>query len=149
MKCLRCGSSNTKVLDSRLIDDNTKIKRRRECVNCNYRFTTFEVCEKQVLYVIKSSGKKEEYDKTKLEKSLKLCFAKRIDDESIIKEVIYSFERKVEKLGLTEIKTEMIGQIILEELKLIDMISCVIYACNLYNLKSIQELEALIKYIKS
>ncbi|MBQ7308331.1 MAG: transcriptional repressor NrdR [Clostridia bacterium] len=149
MKCLRCGSKNTKVLDSRLIEQDTKIRRRRECADCKFRFTTFETYEKQTLYVIKNSGKREEYDRAKLVKSLKLCFAKRMDDESIIEDVVENFERKVEKLETTEIKTDAIGSIIMEELKEKDLTSCFIYACNLYNFKTIEELETLMRYLKS
>lgn len=149
MKCLRCGSNNTKVLDSRLIEQDTKIRRRRECLVCKHRFTTFETYEKQTLYVIKNSGKREEYDRTKLIKSLKLCFAKRMEDESIIEEVVENFERRVEKMETTEIKADSIGNMIMEELKEKDLTTCFIYACNLYNFKTIEELETLMRYLKS
>ena len=147
MKCLKCGCADTKVLDSRMSDDNSRIRRRRECTKCHFRFTTYENYEKQVMYVIKSSGKREEYDRAKLVKSLKLCFAKRIDDEALIKEVVENLERKLEKVN-TDVKSETISQIVLEELRQIDIISYVIYACNVYNFKTLDELNRLIATIK-
>ena len=147
MKCLRCGCKDTKVLDSRISDDNTKIRRRRECLNCGFRFTTYESYEKHTFYVIKSSGKREEYDRSKLVKSLKLCFAKRIDDESLIREVVEHLENKLEKFN-ADIKSDEISKIVLEELKEIDIISYIIYACNVYNFKTLDELNHLIDTIK-
>ena len=149
MKCLRCGSSNTKVLDSRLIEDNTKIRRRRECNDCKFRFTTFEVYEKEPLYVVKSSGKREEYSREKLVKSLKLCFAKRIEDVAIIDDIVSDFEKTIENQKISEIKTDTISQMIMEKLKVADPVSCVIYACNTCGIQSIAELEDLILYIKN
>lgn len=149
MRCTRCGSSNTRVLDSRLIENETKIRRRRECLNCKLRFTTFETYETEPVYVLKSSGKREEFNRDKLFKSIKLCFAKRIEDEVVIDEIIKNIQKNLERRGIYEIKSDVLGQMVMEELKKIDPVSCVIYACNICDLRSIEEVENLIKYIKN
>lgn len=145
MKCLKCGYDDSKVLDSRMTEENKKIRRRRECVQCGYRFTTYESYERQPLIIVKSNGRKEEYDRNKVVKSLKLCFAKRIDDFEIIEEIVENLEFKLEKADLVEVKAETIAQIVLDELMKIDKISYLIYACNIYKYKTLSEVENLIK----
>ena len=114
-------------------------------MQCGYRFTTYESYERQPLIIVKSNGRKEEYDRNKVVKSLKLCFAKRIDDFEIIEEIVENLEFKLEKADLVEVKAETIAQIVLDELMKIDKISYLIYACNIYKYKTLSEVENLIR----
>lgn len=150
MKCLRCGSINTRVLDSRLIENGERIRRRRECLKCNYRFTTFEDYERQSFQIIKPSGIKEPYNRDIMKKSLEICFSGRgdkLENEEKIDLVISNFETDIEKRNLKEIKYDAVEQMIIDNLKKIDVIACVIYSCNAFKFKTIEELNMLIKII--
>lgn len=127
MRCPYCHSDEIKVTDSRATDDNS-IRRRRECITCARRFTTYETIEELPLMVIKRSGNKEMFDRSKLLKGLLRSTSKRdirMDDlESIVGET----ERRIRQEGLREITTEEIGNIVLSQLRHLDPVAYVRFA---------------------
>ena len=144
MKCIICGYEDSKVIDSRLSDDGRKIRRRRECLNCGKRFTTYETYEKQSLLITKQNGDTEEYERKKLIASLKLAFGKRLTDFSVIDRIADFLEQKIEKARITEISSESLGSMVLDRLSEIDKIAYFIYAINFYRINSIPEIQELL-----
>lgn len=127
MKCVKCQNMDTKVVDSRMIDNWQSIRRRRECEFCGNRFTTFERKWTTELMVIKKNWEKQMYDRHKLKRALMLAFAKRKIDKEEIENIINNLEsqRSAEK---NEITSKEIGDDILKTLKEIDPVAYVRFA---------------------
>lgn len=126
MKCPKCGSEDDKVLDSRLVREGASIRRRRECLTCDYRFTTYEEIVKEELRVIKRDGRREEFSRVKLEHGLmRACEKRPVSDDQIrdlIDQLIADFD------GLTEVTTEQIGQAVMARLHLVDEVAYIRFA---------------------
>ena len=103
MKCPFCGFLDSQVKDSRLTEDNTCIRRRRECPECGSRFTTFERVQLRELIVIKKNGDKVRFDRDKLERSLQLAVRKRPVAPERVEKIVTSIQRRLESSGDTEI----------------------------------------------
>ena len=127
MRCPKCKNMDTKVIDSRTIEEWQTIKRRRECEFCNNRFTTFERRGTTELLVIKKDGTKEMYERQKIKKALLLAFAKRDIDKTIIENIINDLEYK-RSSDNTEISSKQIWDDILIALKTTDPIAYVRFA---------------------
>ena len=127
MRCPKCKNMDTKVIDSRTIEEWQTIKRRRECEFCNNRFTTFERRGTTELLVIKKDGTKEMYERQKIKKALLLAFAKRNIDKTIIENIINELEYK-RSSDNTEISSKQIWDDILIALKTTDPIAYVRFA---------------------
>ncbi len=128
MKCPFCGDDNTKVIDSRPADDNASIRRRRQCDCCNKRFTTYEKIESLPLVIIKKDNIREPYDRSKIEKGVfRACHKRPISVEQItnlvdqVEATIYNMEEK-------EIKSNVIGEIVMDKLKDLDDVAYVRFA---------------------
>lgn len=134
---------DTKVIDSRVIEDGQTIKRRRECEFCNNRFTTFERRWTTELIIIKKDNTKEIYDRQKLKKALLLSFAKRNIDKEQLENLLNSLENKRSSEG-NEITSTKIGEDILEALKNIDIVAYIRFA-SVY--KSFANVEDFKKFI--
>ena len=144
MKCPKCQNLETKVIDSRVIDDWQTIRRRRECEFCNNRFTTFERREFTDLTVIKKDGKKELYDRKKIKRALMLSLAKREYDSEKIEEILNNLESQWTADG-DEISSQKIWDDILEVLKELDPVAYIRFA-SVY--KSFDNLEDFKKFIE-
>ena len=149
MKCPFCGSSESKVIDSRPADDDEKIRRRRECISCGKRFTTFEAIETIPLVVIKKDKTREPFSKDKILKGLILACEKRpvsmADMEMILADVEAVVYNSLEK----EITTEYIGELVMDALKKLDEVSYVRYASVHRQFKDINSFyEEVTKLIK-
>lgn len=143
MKCPKCQNLETKVIDSRVIDDWQTIRRRRECEFCNNRFTTFERREFTDLTVVKKDGKKELYDRQKIKRALMLSLAKREYDSEKIEEILNNLESQ-RTSEWDEISSQKIGDDILEVLKELDPVAYIRFA-SVY--KSFDNLEDFKKFI--
>lgn len=128
MRCPFCGHDDTQVKDSRPTEDNAAIRRRRMCPNCAARFTTFERAQLRDLTVIKSDGEKEQFERDKLLRSLKIALNKRPVDADRIEQVVNSIVRQLESLGETEVTTSKIGELVMETLRTLDHVAYVRYA---------------------
>ena len=125
MKCPACGCRDSKVLDSRPIDDEASIKRRRECPACGRRFTTYEVVDNVPVTVIKRTGEREFFDIHKLTRGIERACQKRPIDPS---EVAASIEAELQNGLVTEITSKEIGDMVLDRLQALDIVSYIRFA---------------------
>ena len=109
MRCPFCGTEDTQVKDSRPTEDDAAIRRRRFCVSCGARFTTFERVQLRDMLVVKSNGDKEPFERDKLMRSMKIALRKRPVDDERVEQVVNSVVRQLESLGENEITTTKIG----------------------------------------
>ena len=128
MRCPFCGGEDTQVKDSRPAEDNSSVRRRRECSGCGGRFTTFERVQLRELVVIKSTGKKAPFDREKLVRSISIATRKREVDPERIDQMVSGIVRQLESLGETEVDTSKIGELVMEGLAKIDDVAYVRYA---------------------
>lgn len=118
MLCPICKKSNTSVLDSR--DEVSFVRRRRECIKCKYRFTTYERIESPRLRVVKRNGDKEDYSRPKLLKGITLALEKRPFSEAQINDLVLDIENEIIKTGKKDIDSRMIGDYVINKLKAVD-----------------------------
>jgi transcriptional repressor NrdR len=128
MKCPHCTNEHTQVKDSRSSEDNTAIRRRRECVKCGARFTTFERVQLRELTVIKNDGHKEPFDRDKLLFSVKIAMRKRPVDPDTVEEVVSDIVRKLERSLDGEVSSRKIGLEVMQALKELDGVGYVRFA---------------------
>ena len=128
LKCPFCFFDESKVVDSRSTDDNTTIRRRRECTKCNKRYTTYEKIEDIPVLVIKRDLARENFNKEKIINGLIIACQKRPVSRKQIEEIAEDIEKKISNKMLTEIESETIGEMVMEKLKEIDEISYVRFA---------------------
>ncbi|HVA38171.1 MAG TPA: transcriptional regulator NrdR [Candidatus Dormibacteraeota bacterium] len=126
MICPSCQKSETRVVDSR--DDETVVRRRRECLACKHRFTTYERMEAPRLFVVKKDGRREQYSREKVLVGLRKACEKRPVSETQLEEVVASIERELFARGETEVPTSMVGEKIMEALKDLDKVAYIRYA---------------------
>ncbi|EKD58729.1 MAG: transcriptional regulator NrdR [uncultured bacterium] len=136
MVCPFCGHSDTRVVDSRDTNDGKAIRRRRECEKCQARFSTYEEMEIMRLTVIKRSGIKQEYDRSKIEVGIKKALEKRPLSEEKISKVIGDIEYEIQARESGEITSKEIGKIILEKLKETDDVAYLRFASVYKSFKS-------------
>lgn len=123
-----CGHDDSQVKDSRPTEDNSAIRRRRQCEGCGGRFTTFERIQLRELMVIKSEGKREPFDREKLERSLSVACRKRPVDNMQIEKLASAIQRQLETLGESEIETKRIGEFVMDGLKALDSVAYIRFA---------------------
>ncbi|WP_397604489.1 transcriptional regulator NrdR [Sphingorhabdus sp.] len=128
MRCPFCGHEDSQVKDSRPTEDNSAIRRRRQCEGCGGRFTTFERIQLRELVVIKSEGKREPFDREKLERSLSVACRKRPVDNTQIEKLASAIQRQLETLGESEIETKRIGEFVMDGLKALDSVAYIRFA---------------------
>jgi transcriptional repressor NrdR len=128
MKCPYCGYNESKVIDSRSIEDDMAIRRRRECLKCNRRYTTYEKIENIPILVIKKNMSREYFDRTKIINGLIKACQKRPVSRAQIEEIADDIEKNINNQMLTEVKSQYIGELIMEKLKNIDEVSYVRFA---------------------
>ena len=148
MKCPSCSKEDSKVVDSRTIHGGISIRRRRECNECEYRYTTYEYILVNPVKVIKKSGDREEYDRSKLEKSFNIACKKRPIPEEKIQQAIHSIEEKISNISNIEIEAYQIGELVMEELKDIDKVAFIRFASVYRQFKDIGEFQAQIEDLK-
>ena len=141
MRCPFCSNEDSQVKDSRPTEDNTAIRRRRICEQCGSRFTTFERIQLRDLVVLKSKGQTENFDRDKMFRSLSLALRKRNIDNEKIEKVINAIVRKLENSGETEIKSNIIGQYIMEALMHLDQVAYVRFASVYKNFREAKDFE--------
>ncbi len=128
MKCPFCGSDDTKVIDSRPADDNTSIRRRRQCEACDKRFTTYEKLETMPLMVVKKDNTREAYDRAKIEAGIfRSCHKRPISADQIAR-AVDDIENELFAIGDNEIPTSVIGEKVMDKLKDLDQVAYVRFA---------------------
>ncbi|AYZ73858.1 transcriptional repressor NrdR [Fusobacterium necrophorum] len=128
MRCPFCGSEDTKVVDSRSYLEGNSIKRRRECVICQRRFSTFERVEEVPLYVIKKDQRRVLFDREKVMRGLTFATVKRNIGREDLEKIVYEVEKNIQNTLKNEITTRELGEMILEKLKKIDQVAYVRFA---------------------
>ncbi|MEC9487983.1 MAG: transcriptional regulator NrdR [Halanaerobium sp.] len=149
MKCPYCGHTESRVVDSRATEGNSSIRRRRECMSCKERFTTYERIEEIPLIVVKKGGKREVFDRNKIITGLiKACEKRPISQENI-ESIVDEIERDLRNRMDTEVPSKLIGEQVMDKLKQIDEIAYVRFASVYRQFKDInkfkQELEKLLE----
>ena len=149
MKCPFCSFQESKVVDSRSTDDNTTIRRRRECLRCSKRYTTYEKVEDIPILVIKKDLSRESFNKEKIISGLIKACQKRPVSRAQIEEIAADIERNISNKMMVEIKSDYIGEMIMERLKDIDEVSYVRFASVYRQFKDIntfmEEIKSLMK----
>ena len=128
MRCPFCGNEDTQVKDSRPADDNSSIRRRRQCTVCGARVTTFERVQLRELVVIKRDGQKSSFDRNKLEYSMRLALRKRQISDEVVERAINGIVRNLESKGDIEVSSTLIGEQVMDALRQIDQIGYVRFA---------------------
>jgi transcriptional repressor NrdR len=148
MRCPFCGHHGTRVLDSRPVHEGRAIKRRRECEECEQRFTTFETVEEQPLIVIKKDGSREEFSREKLLRGLIRACEKRPVPLEKLESLVEEIERKLRQKGAAEVPSKEIGEMVMERLMKVDEVAYVRFASVYRQFKDIsvfvRELEDLL-----
>ncbi|NBB84358.1 MAG: transcriptional repressor NrdR [Alphaproteobacteria bacterium] len=128
MRCPFCGHEDTQVKDSRPTEDGAAIRRRRFCPACGARFTTFERIQLRELTVVKTTGKREPFDRDKLARSMQISLRKRDVDAERVERLVNSMVRQLESSGETEIPSKSIGEMVMNALATLDQVAYVRYA---------------------
>ena len=133
MRCPFCAHDNSQVKDSRPTEDNTAIRRRRQCEGCGARFTTFERVQLREIMVVKSngqgeSGRREPFDRAKIEQSVNLACRKRNVSEERIDQLVSGIQRQIETLGESEVPTKVIGEMVMDGLRQLDSVAYIRFA---------------------
>ncbi len=148
MRCPFCGNIDTQVKDSRPAEDHVSIRRRRYCPSCAGRFTTYERVQLRDLVVIKSSGKREDFDRGKLERSIRIAMQKRPIEPERIDQMISGIVRRLESTGETDIPSKAIGEIVMETLARIDTVSYVRFASVYKNFQAADDFDKFVSELR-
>ena len=128
MKCPFCGDTESKVVDSRHSDDGQSIRRRRECVGCQRRFTTYEIVESLPIIVVKRNGSRQSFDRNKIVNSMIRAFDKRKVDAAVLDRIAIEIEQAIQNSLEREISSDRIGEMVMERLKPIDEVAYIRFA---------------------
>lgn len=128
MRCPFCGEDSDKVIDSRLVQDGNAVRRRRQCLECNERFTTYEYIERVALQVIKHDNRREPYDRSKMMKGVEIALAKRPISAKQLMALVEDVESELFKMSKSEVSSKIIGELVMERLRELDEIAYVRFA---------------------
>lgn len=149
MKCPACHYNGTRVIDSRPVDEGRSIRRRRECEDCGYRFTTFEKVEERPLIVVKKGGNREEFNRDKILRGLIKACEKRPVSLDELEKITIEVERELRNIGISEVNSEQIGEMVMDKLAKVDEVAYVRFASVYRQFKDInvfiEELKDLIQ----
>jgi len=146
MRCPACGERDTRVIDSRDLDDSATIRRRRECAACASRFTTYERIEAARLVVVKRDGTRQEWDREKLASGLRKALTRRPVADGAAEQAADEIEAQLRSEGMTEVPSEKIGHLAMAKLRSLDHIAYIRFA-SVY--QSFEDLEALKREVDS
>jgi transcriptional repressor NrdR len=153
MRCPNCQQMGTRVLDSRQVNEGDSIRRRRECDSCRQRFTTFETVEEIPLVVVKKEGTREEFSREKVLRGLIRACEKRPVPLEVLENIVSELEMELRNNGQSEVKSEEIGEIVMDHLAKVDEVAYVRFASVYRQFKDInvfiQELKELLKRANS
>jgi transcriptional repressor NrdR len=144
MRCPSCGSLDTQVKDSRPTEDSAVIRRRRVCLTCNFRFTTFERVQLRELTVIKRNGRRVPFDRDKLLRSVQVALRKRPVEPERIDQMVSKIVRELESMGESEVSSEAIGEIVMEHLRALDDVAYVRFASVYRNFREAKDFTAVL-----
>jgi transcriptional repressor NrdR len=140
MKCPRCNNLEDKVLDSRSLAEGTSVRRRRECISCGYRFTSYERIEEQMLMVVKSNSRREPFTREKIERGIQRALEKRNVSQATIESIVNDIEDQaglMAKVG-NEIPSKQLGELVLSKLYEIDLVAYIRFASVYRNFDNLE-----------
>ncbi len=145
MRCPFCSSEDTQVKDSRQAEDGTAVRRRRLCNSCAGRFTTFERVQLRELSVVKKTGRRVEFDRAKLARSINIALQKRPVDPERVEQMISGIVRQLESSGNSDITSDQIGELVMEGLAALDKVAYVRYASVYRDFRATEDFENFIE----
>ena len=145
MKCLYCNCTESKVIDSRAADDDRAIRRRRECIGCGRRFTTYETIEVTPVLVVKNNGTRESFNEEKIRNGIVKSCQKRPVSAGEIDEIVADISKEIYNSMESEIPTKRIGEMVMERLKKLDEVAYVRYASVYRSFKDLSSFMAELK----
>jgi len=145
MRCPFCGKVGSKVLESRAVENENSIRRRRKCVNCGKRFTTFEKVRGNTLWVIKKDGRREAFDKDKIKKGILKAVEKRPISMDLVDSIVEDVEREMLRLQKEEVSSKAIGRAVLKRLKKIDKVAWLRFASVYLEFEDLEDFAKAIK----
>ena len=148
MRCPFCGNVDTQVKDSRPAEDHVAIRRRRFCPACGGRFTTYERVQLRDLVVVKSNGRREDFDRDKMARSIRIAMQKRPIESERIDQLISGIVRRLESMGETDISSKIIGEIVMETLARIDNVAYVRFASVYKNFQDAGDFDKFVSELR-
>ena len=148
MKCPYCADESTQVVDTRENEDGDTVRRRRRCLSCDKRFTTYERVELQLPQVVKKNGSRTEYDRDKVKASMMLAMRKRPVATESVDQALDRIEQKLVQMGSREVASERIGELVMRELKRLDKVAYIRFASVYRNFEDVDEFSEAIREIK-
>lgn len=149
MKCPFCGDPNTQVTDTRENEEGDVVRRRRRCVHCDKRFTTYERIDLKMPHVVKRNGNRSEFDHDKLAASLSLALRKRPVTVEAIDAAIGRIEARLLALGQAEVASEKVGELVMRELKKLDKVAYIRFASVYRNFADVDEFSEVIREVQA
>ena len=141
MRCPQCGTRDTRVIDSRDLDDSATIRRRRECASCATRFTTYERVEAARLVVVKRDGTRQEFDRSKLVSGLRKALTRRPVPDGAAEQAGDEMEAELRAAGVSEIPSSRVGALAMEQLRAIDHIAYIRFASVYQSFEDLEDLK--------
>jgi len=148
MRCPFCGNVETQVKDSRPAEEHVSIRRRRFCPACGGRFTTYERVQLRDLVVVKTNGRREDFDRDKLERSIRIAMQKRPIEPERVEQMISGIVRRLESMGDTDIPSKTIGEIVMETLARIDTVAYVRFASVYRNFQEADDFDRFVSELR-
>jgi len=148
MKCPFCAKSDTQVIDSRASDEGASIRRRRRCLGCDRRFTTYERVELALPSIVKRGGSRAEYDRNKLRASMLLALRKRPVPREAVDDAIGRIEDKLLSAAQREVKSEKVGELVMRELKRLDKVAYMRFASVYRSFEDVDEFAEVVKEVR-
>jgi len=148
MKCPFCAKSGTQVIDSRASDEGASIRRRRRCLGCDKRFTTYERVELALPSIVKRGGSRAEYDRDKLRASMLLALRKRPVPREAVDDAIGRIEDKLLSAAQREVKSEKLGELVMRELKRLDKVAYIRFASVYRSFEDVDEFAEVVKEVR-
>jgi len=148
MRCPFCQNADTQVIDSRASDEGATIRRRRRCLACEKRFTTYERVELSMPSIIKRGGGRAEYDRAKLRSSMQLALRKRPVPREAVDEAISRIEDKLLSSAQRELKSEKVGELVMRELKRLDKVAYIRFASVYRSFEDVDEFAEVVKEVR-
>ena len=145
MKCIYCGNEESKVIDSRNTDENNAIRRRRECLNCGRRFTTYEVIETTPILVVKNDGSRQSFDPSKLKNGIIKACEKRPVSMNQIDKVVSDIQKTIQNKLTQEIRSSQLGEMVMDALKALDEVAYVRFASVYRQFKDLESFKKLLE----
>jgi transcriptional repressor NrdR len=148
MKCPFCGHADTQVVDSRVNEEGDSIRRRRRCLSCDKRFTTYETVELRMPAIVKSNGDREEFDKEKLRVGFKRALHKRPVKADLMDEAMERIQQKLLALGSREVDSRRIGELVMRELYKLDKVAYIRFASVYRDFQDVEDFRDAVKEVQ-